>query len=110
MRTSPLRGPQASPGPKPHGLLPPLVPVVPATIAEEPASKATDPVSSMKISFSLRIDQSKLMLTCRPDANVIAGLHWDSGGFIINIAPGARRVSFTGTVGGLTVALKHKLR
>ncbi|KAI0705009.1 hypothetical protein C8T65DRAFT_728083 [Cerioporus squamosus] len=106
MRTTHPRGPQASPGPRPHGLLPPLTTAIPAPM-EEPLSRSTDPVSSMKISFSLRIDQSKLFLTCRPDANVIGGLHWDSGGFIINIAPGARRVSFTGTVGGLSVSLKH---
>ncbi|KAI0665956.1 hypothetical protein C8Q78DRAFT_985325 [Trametes maxima] len=104
MRSTSWKGPQASPAPKPYGLFPPV------TAAEEaPPARSTqvDPVSSMKISFSLRIDQSKLHFTCRPDANVIAGLYWDSGGFIINIAPGARRVSFTGTVGGLTVALKH---
>ncbi|KAI0663325.1 hypothetical protein C8Q70DRAFT_1102776 [Cubamyces menziesii] len=104
MRSSNWKGPQASPGSRPHGLLP-----VVAT-ADEPSARVssqTDPVSSMKISFSLRIDQSKLLFTCRPDANVIAGLHWDSGGFIIDIAPGARRVAFTGTVGGLTIALKH---
>ncbi|KAI0645908.1 hypothetical protein C8Q79DRAFT_910949 [Trametes meyenii] len=104
MRSTSWKVPQASPNPKPHTLLPPVA------AAEEalPARSAqADPVSSMKISFSLRIDQSKLHFTCRPDANVIAGLYWDSGGFIINIAPGARRVSFTGTVGGLTIALKH---
>ncbi|KAI0358672.1 hypothetical protein OH77DRAFT_1587674 [Trametes cingulata] len=103
MRSSTWKGPQASPGPKPHGLLPAV-----AAIEDSPArAPPADSVSSMKISFSLRIDQSKLHFTCRPDANVIAGLHWESGGFIIDIAPGARRVSFTGTVGGLTVALKH---
>ncbi len=107
IRTTNPRGPQASPGPRPHGLLPPIVTPAPVAIAEESSSRGTDPVSSMKISFSLRIDKSKLLLTCRPDANVIAGLHWDSGGFIVNIAPGARRISFTGTVGGLTAALKH---
>ncbi|KAI1795480.1 hypothetical protein LXA43DRAFT_1178514 [Ganoderma leucocontextum] len=102
MRTSNPRNPPASPAPKAQGL-----PPITAPMPDEPSVRAPDPVSSMKISFSLRIDQSKLLLTCRPDANVIAGLHWDSGGFIVNIAPGARRVSFTGTVGGLTVALKH---
>ncbi|EPQ57267.1 hypothetical protein GLOTRDRAFT_137631 [Gloeophyllum trabeum ATCC 11539] len=64
-------------------------------------------VSSLNISLSLRIDQSKLELTCQPDVNVIAGLHWDSGGFIVSISPGARRVTFTGSVGGLTAGLKH---
>ncbi|RDX54978.1 hypothetical protein OH76DRAFT_1397305 [Lentinus brumalis] len=106
MRTTHPRGAPASPGPRPYGLLPPLTPAISAP-TEETLNRSSDPVSSMKISFSLRIDQSKLFLTCRPDANVIGGLHWDSGGFIINIAPGARRVSFTGTVGGLSVSLKH---
>ena len=64
-------------------------------------------VSSMQISLSLRIDQSRLELTCQPDVNVIAGLHWDSGGFVVNISPGAHRVTFSGNVGGLTVGLKH---
>ncbi|CDO69204.1 hypothetical protein BN946_scf185042.g106 [Trametes cinnabarina] len=104
MRSSGSRGPQASPGLKPHNLLPMVV------AADELPSKVSaqaESVSSMKISFSLRIDQSKLHFTCRPDANVIAGLYWDSGGFVIDIAPGARRVGLSGTVGGLTIALKH---
>ena len=106
---SPQTRPPASPVPRPHGLLPPLstTPVTPTPPTDDSSSRTPDPVSSMKISFSLRIDQSKLLLTCRPDANVLAGLHWESGGFIVNISPGARRVSFTGTVGGLTVSLKH---
>ena len=68
---------------------------------------SASPVSSMRISLSLRIDRSKLELTCQPDVNVIAGLNWDSGGFVVNISPGAHRVTFSGSVGGLTVGLKH---
>lgn len=64
-------------------------------------------VSSMRVSFSLRIDRSKLEFTCQPDVNVIAGLRWESGGFIVNVSPGARQVTFTGTVGGLSIGLKH---
>ena len=70
-------------------------------------SESNDVVSSMQISLSLRIDKSRLELTCQPDVNVIAGIHWDSGGFLVNISPGAHRVSFSGTVGGLSVGLKH---
>ncbi|KAJ7462379.1 hypothetical protein B0H11DRAFT_1923358 [Mycena galericulata] len=66
-----------------------------------------DSVSSMEISFSLRIDQSKLEFTCQPDVNVLAGLHWDSGGFILHVSPGARKVTLTGSIGGLNVGLKH---
>lgn len=80
------------------------LPVLPT---EQLLEQTADPVSGLKISLSLRIDQSKLELTCQPDVNVIAGLHWDSGGFMLNIAPGARRVTFTGAVGGLTVGLRH---
>lgn len=78
-----------------------------ARVAHGREESLSDGVSSLHISFSLRIDQSKLELTCQPDVNVIAGLHWDSGGFMINVSPGARNVTFTGCVGGLTVGLKH---
>ncbi|EMD37359.1 hypothetical protein CERSUDRAFT_114033 [Gelatoporia subvermispora B] len=91
--------PQASPL-RAHELLP----SVSSSVTNTPGPA---PVSSMKISFSLRIDQSKLELTCQPDVNVVAGLHWDSGGFVVNISPGARQVTFTGSVGGLTVGLRH---
>lgn len=78
-----------------------------SNIISPPRVEESEVMSSMQISFSLRIDQSKLELTCQPDVNVVAGLHWESGGFVLNVAPGARKVSFTGTVGGLTVGLKH---
>lgn len=70
-------------------------------------AQETDIVSSMKLSFSLRIDKSTLELTCQPDVNVVAGLNWESGGFIVNVSPGARKVHFSGSVDGLTVGLKH---
>lgn len=79
----------------------------PTVIPEKRAEQVVETVSSMRISLSLRIDQSKLELTCQPDVNVIAGLHWESGGFMLNISPGARQVSFSGSVGGLTAGLKH---
>ncbi|KAI6157760.1 hypothetical protein BKA82DRAFT_130576 [Pisolithus tinctorius] len=65
------------------------------------------PTSSLQINFSLRIDKSTLQLTCQPDVNVIAALRWESGGFIVNVSPGAHRLTFTGSVDGLTVGLKH---
>lgn len=63
--------------------------------------------SSLQISFSLRVDRSRLELTCKPDVNVTSGLHWESGGFVITVSPGAQSASVTGSVGGLTVSLKH---
>jgi hypothetical protein len=83
------------------------------SMVQEPLLAALDSsghqaaVSTLQINFSLRIDQSKLELTCQPDVNVIAGLHWDSGGFVVNISPGARKVAISGSVGGLTAGLKH---
>ncbi|KAE9411411.1 hypothetical protein BT96DRAFT_961320 [Gymnopus androsaceus JB14] len=73
----------------------------------QPELPSVPPSSTLRISFSLRIDQSRLELTCLPDVNVVAALNWDSGGFMINVLPGARDVTFTGTVGGLTIGLKH---
>ena len=71
------------------------------------ASDDGPPVSDLHVTFALRIDQSKLQLTCQPDVNVIAGVYWDSGGFLLNVSRSGRRMSFTGNVGGLTIGLKH---
>jgi len=89
---------------RPSGLAPrpSPSPLIPHVTVRDPGS-----VTSMQISFSLRIDQSKLELTCQPDANVIAGVHWESGGFVVNVSPGFKQVAFTGSVGGLSVGLKH---
>ena len=70
-------------------------------------SDHTPAASSMQITFALRIDQSKLQLTCQPDVNVIAGVYWESGGFLLNVSQSGRRISFIGNVGGLTIGLKH---
>ncbi|KAF8161147.1 hypothetical protein B0H34DRAFT_654233 [Crassisporium funariophilum] len=80
---------------------------IPASGSLPQREDAEQSVSSMQICFSLRIDRSTLELTCQPDVNVVAGLHWESGGFVVNVSPGARKVSFSGSVGGLTVGLKH---
>ncbi|KAK7053326.1 Macrophage colony-stimulating factor 1 receptor [Paramarasmius palmivorus] len=72
--------------------------------AEEPSSQSR---SSLQISFGLRIDKSKLELTCHPDVNVVAGLTWESGGFVVNASPDSHKVTFTGSVGGLSIGLKH---
>lgn len=77
-------------------------PLIPYVAVGSPGS-----VARVQVIFSLRIDQSKLELTCQPDANVIAGVHWESGGFVVNVSPGFEQVAFTGSVGGLSVGLKH---
>lgn len=79
--------------------------------SSEPAPTAVVPdlqkTSRLQINFSLRIDQSTLEFTCQPDVNVQAAFRWESGGFVVTISPGADRVTFTGSVDGLTVGLKH---
>lgn len=88
---------------------PPPLASIPSTLSVVSSKDDTQPdtSSSIQICFSLRIDKSKLELTCQPDVNVIAGLHWESGGFVVKVSPGARKISFFGSVGGLTVGLKH---
>ncbi|EIN11333.1 hypothetical protein PUNSTDRAFT_98433 [Punctularia strigosozonata HHB-11173 SS5] len=76
------------------------------TTTDDASAHRTTPMT-MEIRFGLRIDRSKLELTCQPDVNVIAGLNWESGGFVLSVSPGAHRIAFTGDVGGLTVGLKH---
>lgn len=70
--------------------------------------KSEEPTESgLQIFVSLRIDKSRLELTCRPDVNVIAGITWESGGFILNIGPGAKGVSISASIEGLSVGIKH---
>ncbi|TFK25683.1 hypothetical protein FA15DRAFT_334222 [Coprinopsis marcescibilis] len=80
------------------------------TLLENPSfSKpaASDAMSRLQLSFSLRIDRSRLELTCQPDVNVVAALNWESGGFMFNVSPGARQITLSGAVGGLAIGLKH---
>jgi len=89
-------------------VMPSPIPVQSSSIVSTDKEDTTlNAVSSMRISFSLRIDRSKLEFTCQPDVNVVTALRWENGGFIINASPGARQVSFSGTVGGLSIGLKH---
>lgn len=79
--------------------------------SDEPPRSATTrrahDANGLHIIFSLRIDKSHLELTCKPDVNVVARLHWESGGFLINVSPGSRGVSVSASIGGLTVGLRH---
>ncbi len=72
-----------------------------------PAYLQRPSTTTLEMIFSLQIDQSQLELTCKPDANVVAGLHWNNGGFIVSVSPGKEGVSISGTIGGLTTSLKH---
>ncbi|KAF7288717.1 hypothetical protein HMN09_01377700 [Mycena chlorophos] len=99
--------------------IPQDVPDIPAPVSSteihaEPAPKPAAAADALTPSqrrfqmiFSLRIDQSKLELTCQPDVNVIAGLYWDSGGFVLHVTPSDRKVTLTASIAGLNIGLKH---
>ncbi|KAG8827640.1 hypothetical protein FRC19_001885 [Serendipita sp. 401] len=76
-------------------------------IPDENEGYASKALQAMSITFSLRIDQSTLEFTCLPDVNVKGALHWESGGFIATASPGAKSISFIGSVENLTAHLKH---
>jgi protein CSF1 len=63
--------------------------------------------NGIQLSFSLRIDSSRLELECTHDLGVVAALHWESGGFLVTISPSARIARFAGSVTGLEVDLRH---
>ncbi|KZS98640.1 hypothetical protein SISNIDRAFT_422603, partial [Sistotremastrum niveocremeum HHB9708] len=92
----------------PHASMPETHPGLPLESVSPLRNDASMPsaIGSMHFSFSLQIHQSRLELTCLPDVNVVADLEWDSGGFVVNILPGAN-FSLTGSIGRLTASLRH---
>ncbi|KAG9100753.1 hypothetical protein FS749_013050 [Ceratobasidium sp. UAMH 11750] len=64
-------------------------------------------IGSMQVIFSLDVNKSTLALTCQPDVNVVAGLNWEKGGFVITISPGAREVAVVGTLSSITAGIQH---
>ncbi|QRV79612.1 fermentation-like protein [Ceratobasidium sp. AG-Ba] len=64
-------------------------------------------IGSMQVIFSLDVNKSTLELTCQPDVNVVAGLNWEKGGFMITISPGAREVAVVGTLTSITAGIQH---
>ncbi|GAA6038491.1 hypothetical protein JCM8097_004593 [Rhodosporidiobolus ruineniae] len=61
----------------------------------------------LQLSISLRIDQSRLEISCLPSAEVTARLTWESGGFLLNTSPGAKGVDFALSVDGVAAGLRH---
>ena len=64
-------------------------------------------IQATELTFSLSIDESQFELTCLPDVNVLAGVHWKSGGFLLRLTPGAREFGLVGSVENLTMRLRH---
>ncbi|GJJ06705.1 hypothetical protein Clacol_000901 [Clathrus columnatus] len=62
-------------------------------------------LNGIQLSFSLRIDSSRLELLS--DLDVIASVVWESGGFLVTLSPTTRTLQFTGSVTGLKLDLRH---
>ncbi|GAA5906531.1 hypothetical protein JCM8208_000472 [Rhodotorula glutinis] len=96
----------AAPEPSTHDLSP---------IAESPTSPSggaplddfAAPLGKLQLTISLRIDQSKLEISCLPAAEVTARLTWESGGFFFSTSPQTKGVTFAVSVDGVSAGLRH---
>lgn len=60
----------------------------------------------LNLSVSLKIDQSRLDISCLPASPVSARLTWASGGFLCTLSPAAG-INFTASVEGVAIGLRH---
>lgn len=72
------------------------------TVQVEPSSS-----SSMNIGITLKLDQSKLDISCQPAAPVTATLTWVSGGVVISISPKVKGIEIALTIDGVAFSLAH---
>ena len=93
-----LPTPSASTSPTPPSAPEPISPYVPA----QPMS-----FGRMRIGVSLKVDKSRLEISCLPAAEVTARLTWESGGFLVTISPEKRGIEFALTVDGVAAGLRH---
>jgi hypothetical protein len=63
--------------------------------------------TKLKLGISLKIDQSRLDISCLPAAEVTATLTWENGGFLLTTTPEVRGVEFAARVDGVAIGLKH---
>jgi len=62
-----------------------------------------------RLIFSLRIDKSRLTLSCEPDNQVVAKLAWDSGGFNLQCKPKAEIITATMQVSSVSFHLCREI-
>lgn len=67
----------------------------------------TPALRQLRIGLSLKLDQSKLEISCLPAAEVTARLTWASGGVVMTMSPGVKELDFALTVDGVAAGLKH---
>lgn len=89
---------------------PPVPADISATTSDHPSTpQSVSPVSwgRLKFGLSLKVDQSRLEISCLPAAEVTARLTWESGGFLLTISPEVRGIEFAVTVDGIAAGLRH---
>lgn len=71
------------------------------------------PTGRLRVQFTLRIDQSKLILSCESGlegmSDACLSLTWSSGGFVASISPGTgETASISGSITGVEIGLQHR--
>ncbi|KAJ9104947.1 hypothetical protein QFC19_003742 [Naganishia cerealis] len=62
-----------------------------------------------RLIISLRIDKSRLALSCEPDNQVVADLAWDSGGFNLQCQPRAETIAATMQISSVSFHLYREI-
>ncbi|WWD06286.1 hypothetical protein V865_004376 [Kwoniella europaea PYCC6329] len=83
---------------------------IPASISELSVHTVSrTPMEKIRLRFTLRIDKSRLRLSCAPDSNAYVDLKWESGGFLASTTIGGNDVTtVAGTISGVTAYLRHE--
>lgn len=66
-------------------------------------------IRNLRITFSLRIDRSRLEISCLQAAQVSAVLNWQSGGLLIAVQPGSRKLEVSARVDEVGFEIRHTL-
>jgi len=98
----------------PASALAPAMSAEPSTVGV-PALEAIAhaPTGRLKVQFTLRIDHSKLVLSCESGlegmSDACLSLTWSSGGFVASISPGTNETaSISGSITGVEIGLQHR--
>ncbi|KAI5479573.1 hypothetical protein MNV49_003310, partial [Pseudohyphozyma bogoriensis] len=103
-----LQTPTSPPTPGSPTPPPPTPTLSIASVPPSPSpTSAPAPWGRLKFGLSLKVDQSRLEISCLPAAEVTARLTWESGGFLLTISPETRGVEFGLTIDGVAAGLRH---
>ncbi|WWC90151.1 uncharacterized protein L201_005084 [Kwoniella dendrophila CBS 6074] len=84
-------------------------PTIASTSEQSIHSVSKTPMERIRIRLTLRIDKSRLRLSCAPDSNAYADLKWESGGFLASTTIGGNdNTTVAGTISGVTAYLRHE--